>query len=81
MNFGDWDKDFDIELAMKESLRVIKKGRSIIFFCAWQQLEELRKLFDDANAGADNEEKMNNIMKLLRYYYFLLLQISAADHK
>ena len=38
MNFGDWDKDFDIDLAMKESIRVIKEGKSIVFFCAWQQL-------------------------------------------
>ena len=45
MNFGEWDKDFDIDLAMKESIRVVKEGRSVIFFCAWQQLEELRKLY------------------------------------
>jgi len=45
MKFGEWDKDFDIELAMQESLRVIKEGRSMIFFCSWQQLEELRKLY------------------------------------
>lgn len=41
MEFGEWDKAFDVERYIQECCRVLKKGRSMVVFCSWQQLKEV----------------------------------------
>jgi len=47
MDFGEWDISFDVELSIKEALRIIKDKRSIIVFSAWQQLEQIRTVYEE----------------------------------
>ena len=44
MNFGEWDFDFDVKKYIKECTRILKPSRSIIVWCAWQQLNLIDKL-------------------------------------
>ena len=41
MNFGEWDKHFDVDLYIRECFRILKPSRSIIVWAAWQQLNEI----------------------------------------
>ena len=43
MNFGEWDKNFDVETYIKECLRILKPSKSMIIWCSWQQLNEIDK--------------------------------------
>ncbi len=44
MDFGEWDKEFNIEEYIKECCRILKPSRSIVVWCAWQQLKEIDDL-------------------------------------
>jgi site-specific DNA-methyltransferase (adenine-specific) len=46
MDFGEWDNSFNVEKSIKEALRIIKDKRSIIVFSAWQQLEQIRNIYE-----------------------------------
>jgi site-specific DNA-methyltransferase (adenine-specific) len=48
MDFGNWDKEFDVELYIRECARILKKGRSMIVFGSWQQLKEINDIIQDA---------------------------------
>jgi site-specific DNA-methyltransferase (adenine-specific) len=48
MDFGEWDKGFDVELYIRECARILKKGRSMIVFASWQQLNEVNEIVHDA---------------------------------
>ena len=41
MSFGDWDKDFDLKLYVEECMRILKEGKSMVIWSAWQQLNEI----------------------------------------
>ena len=41
MDFGEWDKEFDVKTYIKECCRILKPSRSIIVWSAWQQLKEV----------------------------------------
>jgi len=41
MNFGEWDKEFDVKAYISECCRILKPSRSIIVWSAWQQLKEV----------------------------------------
>ncbi|MDF2879494.1 MAG: methylase [Clostridiaceae bacterium] len=41
MDYGEWDKSFDLDKYISECVRILKNGRSIIVFCSWQQLKEV----------------------------------------
>lgn len=47
MDFGEWDKNFDICLYIKELPRLLKEGSNVIIFNSWENLgkiaEEMRK--------------------------------------
>ena len=41
MDFGEWDKEFDVKTYIKECCRILKPSKSIIVWSAWQQLKEV----------------------------------------
>lgn len=43
IDFGEWDKDFDVLSWLKEAFRVTKKGGSLIFFNDWKNIGEMTK--------------------------------------
>lgn len=45
MDFGDWDEDFDVEKAIKESLRVLKNKSSMVIYCNWKQLNFIHECY------------------------------------
>ena len=45
MDFGEWDKAFDLEKFVSESIRVLKKPSSMIVYCNWKQLNDIHELY------------------------------------
>jgi DNA modification methylase len=41
MDFGEWDKEFDVKKYIEECCRILKPSRSIVVWSAWQQLKEI----------------------------------------
>jgi len=56
MDFGEWDSNFKMGESIIEALRVLKDKRSMIVFSAWQQLEEIRKIYESATPKSKRRE-------------------------
>lgn len=53
MDFGEWDKEFDVDTYIKECYRILKPSRSIIVWSAWQQLNNIENIYKTFIKGKD----------------------------
>jgi len=43
MDYGDWDKNFNITLWIKELPRILKSGANVVIFNCWENLGDIAK--------------------------------------
>ena len=56
MDFGEWDKGFNLEESIKSSLFLLNDKRSMIIFSAWQQLQEINNIYVNNISKAKKRE-------------------------
>lgn len=49
MDFGEWDKGFDVTSYISLLPRILKENSNVVIFNAWENLGEIASAFREAN--------------------------------
>ena len=49
MDFGEWDKDFDITAFIPVASNVLKENGNFVIFNAWENLGEIKRVCEENN--------------------------------